>query len=192
MRSINIISAKGGQGVTSFAIALACYLQTPERIFGMVTQDDSRATAGLGEGDDRLNYEPYAANLWSAGGPMPDGLDVMIRDNCNDEQPLVVVRNDYVALRNTLRRVARLEPMGFVLYHDPTRVLTERDAINALGMPHLGTVTLSDGVARAIDAGMYVSALRNRTKPMLPVLRVCQSVAVHYGLKDLEPVNELV
>lgn len=193
MRAINIMSPKGGQGATAFCIALATYLHSCGKRVALVGNDDIHSTAGISNDDSLLYDEDYAPTIHLPRDHMHESdYDIIVRDNCNGDNAVWIVRNDYVALRNLIRLTRRHpDPMGVVVMLDQTRVLREDDVITAAGMPFLGTITLTEGPARAIDAGLYGSVLRSRQKNVLPILNVCMSVALHNGIKGLVNLHEL-
>ncbi len=80
----------------------------------------------------------------------------------------LVVRPCYLALR----RAARLDerPGGVVLIKEQGRALTARDVQSVVGSPVVAEITLADGVARSVDAGLLATRLPKLLADELGVL----------------------
>jgi cellulose biosynthesis protein BcsQ len=70
---------------------------------------------------------------------------------------LLVLRPCYLALRRAL--AAPVRPSGVVLIMEPARTLTPDDVEDALGVPVRARIPWSEGVARAVDAGLLAGRL---------------------------------
>jgi hypothetical protein len=70
---------------------------------------------------------------------------------------LLVLRPCYLALRRAM--AAPIRPSGLVVVLEPGRALTPEDMEDALGVPVRARVPWSDGVARAVDAGLLTGRL---------------------------------
>ena len=79
---------------------------------------------------------------------------------------LLVLRPCYLALRRAL--AAPVRPSGVVLVTEPRRVLGRRDVEDVLGVPVRAEISLDDGIARAVDAGLLA---RRVPRPLERALR---------------------
>lgn len=70
---------------------------------------------------------------------------------------LLVIRPCYLALRRAL--ASPLRPSGVVVVDEPGRVLGPGDVGSALGVPVRSVVPVTDGIARAVDAGLLGARL---------------------------------
>lgn len=75
-----------------------------------------------------------------------------------------LIRADWLVLRPcylALRRAARLprRPQGVVVVREAGRALTSRDIQSVVGAPIIGEITVSDSVARSVDAGLLATRL---------------------------------
>ena len=68
------------------------------------------------------------------------------------EVSLLVLRPCYLVLRRAL--AAPVRPSGVVLVTEPRRALGRRDVEEVLGVPVRAEISLDDGVARTVDAGL--------------------------------------
>lgn len=76
----------------------------------------------------------------------------------------VAARGDWLIVRPcylALRRAARLNerPGGVVLLKEHGRALTARDVQAVVGSPVIAEITVADGVARSVDAGLLATRL---------------------------------
>jgi len=69
----------------------------------------------------------------------------------------LVLRPCYLALRRAARLATR--PNGVVVMREAGRALTARDIQSVVGAPVVGEITVSDGVARSVDAGLLATRL---------------------------------
>lgn len=94
---------------------------------------------------------PVVVDCGSAGGPLAFTLAGVA------SLSLLVMRPCYLALRRAL--AAPVRPSGVVLVSEPGRSLSREDVEDALGVPVRAEVAWSDGVARAVDAGLLAGRL---------------------------------
>jgi hypothetical protein len=80
----------------------------------------------------------------------------------------LVVRPCYLALRRAARLHSR--PRGVVLMSEPGRALTARDVQSVVGSPVVAEITVADGVARSVDAGLLATRLPKQLAEELRVL----------------------
>ncbi len=80
----------------------------------------------------------------------------------------LVVRPCYLALRRAARLHSR--PRGVVLMSEPGRALTARDVQSVVGSPVIAEITVADGVARSVDAGLLATRLPKQLAEELRVL----------------------
>ncbi|MDQ1437366.1 MAG: hypothetical protein QOK43_995 [Acidimicrobiaceae bacterium] len=94
---------------------------------------------------------PVVVDCGSTGGPLAYTLAGAA------SLSLLVLRPCYLGLRRAL--AAPVRPSGVVLVTEPGRSLTKADVEDALGVPVRAEVPWSDGVARAVDAGLLAGRL---------------------------------
>ncbi len=80
----------------------------------------------------------------------------------------LVVRPCYLALRRAARLHSR--PRGVVLLKESGRALTARDVQSVVGSPVVAEITVADGVARSVDAGLLATRLPKQLAEELTVL----------------------
>jgi hypothetical protein len=150
---INFTSAKGGQGtsVTACAVALAA------------------AGRGLRVGLDGEDRDALEAILGMGGGGavLPglvlgdaDGheVDLFVYDGTDEEgTTLLVTRGCYLALRRAVRQTTR--PAGVVLVEEPGRALGANEVAEVIGAPIVARVPVRPAIARAVDAGVLAARL---------------------------------
>jgi hypothetical protein len=155
MERINLIQAKGGQGtsVTACAVALTA--------------------AGEGwqvrlDGHDRPTL---AAILGVAGdGPVIPGLtlgeadwdrsELVVHDGPAEHgTTLLVIRPCYLALRQALNRGLCGVASAAVVVSEPGRALDPDDVCAVTGLPVMATVPVRADIARAVDAGVFADRL---------------------------------
>ena len=110
---------------------------------------DFRPTAGRAEAlVDALSADPrpVVADCGSASA----GAGLVLAAGASVS--LLVLRPCYLALRRAL--AAPVRPSGVVLVTEPRRALGRRDVEDVLGVPVRAEISLDDGVARAVDAGL--------------------------------------
>jgi hypothetical protein len=103
------------------------------------------------------------------GGPHHHGVAETLAEVATHS--LLVLRPCFLSLRRAV--AAPVHPSGVIVVREPGRVLSDRDVADVVGAPVLATVPVSPEVARAVDAGLFLSsrpvALRRALR--LPVLR---------------------
>jgi hypothetical protein len=80
----------------------------------------------------------------------------------------LVIRPCYLALRRAAR--LRVRPKGVVVVRENGRSLTPRDIESVVGAPVVGEISVSDGVARSVDAGLLATRLPKQLAEELAVL----------------------
>jgi len=155
MDQINLIQAKGGQGtsVTACAVALrAAGEGRTVRLDGhdrdslaaiLGTTGDGPVIPGLILGDD--NDE--ACDLVVHDGPAPGGVSLLVTRPC------------YLALRRALHIGLCPGALGVVAVVEAGRALGCDDIAAVLGLPVIATVPLRAEIARAVDAGVLTARL---------------------------------
>ena len=73
------------------------------------------------------------------------------------DRSLLVLRPCYLALRRAVSFEVR--PTGVVLVAEAGRAITAPDVEDALGVPVVAEVLVTDAIARAVDAGLLASRL---------------------------------
>ena len=110
---------------------------------------DFRPTAGRAEAlVDALSADPRPVVADCGSAAAGAGLAVAAGASVS----LLVLRPCYLALRRAL--AAPVRPSGVVLVTEPRRALGRRDVEDVLGVPVRAEISLDDGVARAVDAGL--------------------------------------
>jgi hypothetical protein len=150
MERINLTSAKGGQGtsVTACAVALAA--------------------AGRGLRVRLDGEDPDALEAILGGGVVLPGLvlgdanghdfDLVVHDGAGQEGiTLLVTRGCYLALRRAVRQTTR--PAGVVLLEEPGRALGANEVAEVIGAPIVARVPVRPAIARAVDAGVLATRL---------------------------------
>jgi hypothetical protein len=178
-KTIELIGARGGQGTTTVAAALAL-LHAGHGPTTLVTKDPAATAALVGV---PLGLEDEWAQVTSTLRLDPrcpvDRIDdgsVVVVDRgrleqraaeepedgrCVSTEPVryVVLRGPcYVALATLLAAPARRFD-GVIVVAEDGRSLTTKDVHDVLGIPVVATVTAARRVARTIDAGLLVSRL---------------------------------
>ena len=84
-----------------------------------------------------------------------DGVAAIVTASASDS--LLVTRPCFLALRRAL--IAPVRPSGVVLVVEEGRALTASDIEGALGVPVRAEVSVTAQVARAVDAGVFLTRL---------------------------------
>lgn len=168
--TIHLVSAKGGQGVTTTAVAVAAQLADRGHTVELVPgDDDSRSdlsTFTLPTGVTLVehqspNAEPTVRVI--DGNP---GLDADDIGPVSSYQRLLVTREDYLALR----RATKVEGVdGLIVLTDPTRSLNPADVESVLGRPIVATIPVTPSIARAVDAGLFPRNGRSPLERIVPL-----------------------
>jgi hypothetical protein len=170
LRTITITGARGGQGTSTVAAALAVFT-AGHHPTALITADRMAMAALLGLPDpadvaatvtDRLTLSPETGATSGAevlvidAGTAPCGLAA-----AGAGESYVVVRGPcYLALAGLLRSPAA-KPDGVILVAEQGRSLTARDVAEITGLPIVATVEATPRVARALDAGLLVARLHH-------------------------------
>lgn len=182
-RTIVLTGARGGQGTSTVAVALAALAARhgPTQL----VPDDPRATAALMGVAIALDAEwvEVAPNLTMAtnghhvvltgnpattvidGGRIPNGPfdeDTTPPVAIDGLERYAVLRGPcYVALSSLLVTGRRFD--GVVLLVEPGRALSEGDVADVLGTPVVATIPIEPAIARSIDAGLLLSSLHRHS-----------------------------
>jgi len=100
------------------------------------------------------DVRPIVADCGRIDGPDADAA-VTVAASAN--RSLLVLRPCYLALRRAID--APIRPSGLVLLVEEGRAITGGDVEEAIGVPVLARVRVTDTVARAVDAGLLASHL---------------------------------
>lgn len=170
MRHINLISAKGGQGVTTTAILLAnAFVNQGQKVllvdredgelYSMVNQTLRIEDRGIYSvsSDDRLYLTVCELDQIEIDG---FGFDVVISDGFDPSQTfpetenIIVTQPCYIALNRLVRSGYDKIAKGVIIVRPANRVLTDRDVASVANVPLIATIEMSPEVARASDAGI--------------------------------------
>jgi hypothetical protein len=181
MRSLCFRSSKGGLGATSLMTAFGMYLADCGRDVAFNFSPDLLATAGASthSGDDPMRQ--YGCSYLPHASKPAASFDWVLYDNTEYTETILVVRNDYVSLKNAIG-LPHLQVTGVVCYVDPSRPLTVDDVARCVDAPMLGSIELNPRVACQIDAGLYGWSLQTKVAAVTPILQVCKSIALHLGV----------
>lgn len=166
-----LVGAKGGQGTTTVALALAALVAEHRLAAVSATRPaDLAALAGVAPGDGPRTLAPQ---LHMVGpGDTPSGavtvedlgrLDELQAERLRERAPgtrqwLVLRGPCYLGLRAAVE--APWRPDGVVLVAEQGRALGVRDVAGVLGVDVVATVQVDPEVARIIDAGLLLAGPR--------------------------------
>jgi hypothetical protein len=169
-RTITLVGARGGQGTTTVAAALALHASHTGAAV-LVSSDPAAAGALIGvpvavdgewiEVTRTLALAPgWTREAWATdavivdAGRLSDALPA-----CQHSERYAVLRGPcYVALATLLADTGT--PFdGIILVSESERSLTAGDVTDVLGLPIVANVTIAPRVARAIDAGLLSTRL---------------------------------
>ena len=168
-RTITLVGARGGQGTTTVAAALAMYASHANPTV-LVSSDPAAAAALIGvpvgvdgewsEITETLALAPaWTQEAWATHTVVVDAGRVTDEPPCPRGESYAVLRGPcYVALATLLARTTT-RFNGIILVAESERSLTARDVTDVLDIPVVATVTVSPHVARAIDAGLLATRL---------------------------------
>ena len=171
VRRIVVAGAKGGQGTTTVAAAIAVFA-AGHRSTRLMTSDPGAAAAVLGvtvPAGRALLGTPVIERLELATDPVDDDAFTVVDAGRIEQFPasevrvvtVAVVRGPcYLALRSLVGSGGP-QPDGIVLVREPGRSLTATDVEDVTGVPVFVTVDVSPIVARTIDAGLFVARLHH-------------------------------
>ena len=169
-RSILITGARGGQGTTTVAAALALHaagvgdavLKAPAEqgaaaVLGHPAMDRGESVAVAGHLTLATPPATVTADTVVIDGGLHDGAGEWLSEEQGERY--VVLRGPcYVALATLLGSTAR-RPDGIILVAEEGRSLTARDVAEVTGLPVVATVDATPRVARTIDAGLLPSRI---------------------------------
>jgi hypothetical protein len=155
MDQINLIQAKGGQGTSVTACAVALRAAGEGRTVRLDGHDRDSLAAILGMTGDgpvipRLilgDNNKDACDLVVHDGPAPHGVSLLVTRLC------------YLALRRVLHEGATSNASGVVAVTEPGRALDSDDIAAVLGLPIITTIPVRADIARAVDAGVLADRL---------------------------------
>jgi hypothetical protein len=154
-RHIQLVSNKGGQGVTTTVALLAQGFAKSGLTVAVVDGDDGdlRAAMGLAHSDHFKASVNHKISWWRYG-TKPDA-DVVIWDNCkptvNTYETYVVVRNCYLSLRRNMDVACD----GVILVREEDRALHPGDVASIFRSPIVLTIPVTTEISRRMDAGLF-------------------------------------
>ncbi len=172
---ITLYSAKGGQGtsVTAAALALEIAKSSTTNLYDMA-DGDLAPILGIPSNADGVSEVTPALTLTTLHQDLSPnnhadsvifGSDVRVVDaglipnhaarHVLDESDhrLLVIRGCYLALRKAT--ASDIKPTGIILISEPQRSLGLRDIEDVLGVPVIGTIPFAPAVSRTVDAGLF-------------------------------------
>jgi len=173
--TISLSGARGGQGTSTTAAALALLATRRGRRVELVADDVPAMRALLGmTSDDDLDPDEeveVVAGLTLCRTPSGDAA-LVISDRAMTEgaetpsggpreRTLVVLRGPcYLSLRTTIDARDRID--GIVVVREPGRSITNRDLTEITQLPVVAETTVTPNVARTIDAGVLPTTVHRR------------------------------
>ncbi len=155
MDQINLIHAKGGQGTSVTACAVALQAATDGWRVRLDGHDRDELAAILGMVGDG----PVVPGL-TLGAADGQHFDVGVHDRASDAGTiLLVIRPCYLALRQALTVLLCGSASGAVLISEAGRALNGDDAATVAGLPVIATIPVRADIARAVDAGVLADRL---------------------------------
>ena len=188
MKTYTFTSRKGGVGCTTVACSVATLLASngsPTLLVDAGLNADTYAWLGAVSPDNETRPTEASPNLWVVRATSAEqvvalnlapysyvvtdaGQRPMSLSFSEGDEKVLVVRNDYMALRNSVNHDMKQYHKAVVVM-EPERVLTAGDCRNVLGVETL-TVDWLPALSRAIDAGlapMRVSSILGDTYALL-------------------------
>lgn len=134
---------------------------------------DATARLGIVPAGSATSFDDHS--LIDLANVVPDHTVVDFGTLQPSESLRPLIRADWLVVRPcylALRRAARLprRPQGVVVVREPGRALTARDIQSVVGAPIVGEVTVSDNVARSVDAGLLATRLPQQLSAELEAL----------------------
>lgn len=154
-RHIQLVSGKGGQGVTTTVALLARGFAEAGLTVAVVDDSggDLRAAMGVAY-SDHFKASVTTKISWWKHGTKPDA-DVVIWDNCkpivNKHETYVVVRNCYLSLRRNMDVACD----GVILVREEDRALHPGDVASIFSSPIVLTIPVTADISRRMDAGLF-------------------------------------
>lgn len=170
--TINLIGARGGQGTSTTAAAVALLAARRGATVELATAELDTMCALLGlatpaSDADVIDVVPGLTVRTRPTGTatliVTDGLPGGAHDDTEGLQ-LVALRGPcYLSLRRTVDLV-RQDAGGVIVVREPGRSVTNRDVAEITGLPVVAETTVSPQVARAIDAGVLTTTITRRSE----------------------------
>lgn len=158
MVQINLTQAKGGQGTSVTACAVAVAAAAQGRRVRLDGTDRTILAAILGTHGDG----PVSPGL-VLGADHGERFDLVVRDGPAEAGTnLLVTRPCYLALRRALNLGISSSATGVVVVSEPGRALDGRDIAEVTALPIVTTIPLRADIARAVDAGILAARLPDR------------------------------
>ena len=154
MDQINLIQAKGGQGTSVTACAVARRAAGAGRTVRLDGHDRTTLAAILGTYGD----SPVSADL-VLGADSGDRFDLVVDGPAPHGKTLLVTRPCYLALRAAMNLDATADAAGVVVVSEAGRALDARDVADVTGLPVVAIVPVRAEIARAVDAGILGTRL---------------------------------
>jgi len=155
MEQINLIQAKGGQGTSVTACAVALRAAGEGWHVRLDGHDRSTLAAILGARGDG----PVMPGL-VLGADSGERCDLVVHDGpAAQGTGVLVFRPCYLALRQALNRGVTTGAAGILLVTEAGRALRCDDVAAVTGLPVIATVPLRADIARAVDAGVLAGRL---------------------------------
>lgn len=176
-RHIQLISEKGGQGVTTTVVLLARGFEEQGLRVLMVDSGDGdlRPSVGL-PNDDKTHNQVSTTTFWqdysiSYTNPNYDEYDVVLWDSCMpttfERELYVVVQNCYLSLSRFSRSLGSVlskfggtgdgaTPIsGVIVVLWPNRALTVRDVELVANIPIVLQIPIDNDIQRKMDAALF-------------------------------------
>lgn len=187
MKTYRFHSHKGGVGTTTVASSVACLLAHNGSKTLLIDAGTNPDTYGwLGAPNPHIMENPFEVheNLWVVRATSTD--DVLFLDKSDyecvvldagqsevaltpsdDHQEVVVLRNDYLSLRNSVHKTEKCDLAVIVV--EEGRPLTVRDCTQVLGI-EVVPMPIDTAFARSIDAGLSYHRVPNLVGEVLKSL----------------------
>ncbi|MCA1846870.1 MAG: hypothetical protein LC792_27485 [Actinobacteria bacterium] len=155
MDQINLVHAKGGQGTSVTACAVALQAARDGRHVRLDGHDRAELAAILGMVGDG----PVVPGL-TVGPADYQPCDLIVHDGAADTgTDLLVIRPCYLALRAALTIGLCGTASAAVLISEAGRALDGGDVATITGLPVIATIPVRADIARAVDAGVLTGRL---------------------------------
>ncbi len=181
-RTIALTGARGGQGTSTVAAALAVFaaghgptqlvpddpLSTSALLGVPITTDAEWAEVcpnlEMATDAHHVPLAPHPTTTVIDCGRLPIGPfdEASSSPLIEAAERYVVLRGPcYVALSSVLVTGVRFD--GVILLHEPGRALSDRDVTDVLGIPVVASIPVDPAIARTIDAGLLLSSLHRHS-----------------------------
>jgi hypothetical protein len=155
VEQINLVQAKGGQGTSVTACAVAVAAAAKGRRVRLDGHDRATLAAILGTYGDG----PVSANL-VLGTDSGEQFDLVVNDGPADRgTTLLVTRPCYLALRAAMNLEVTAAAAGVVVVSEAGRALDARDVADVTGLPVVTIIPVRAEIGRAVDAGILGTRL---------------------------------